>query len=190
MIMRPKTTLTIPDMATQPHPRDEGMMEVNRIRVIPEKISAKASSKVSGVAASSGLRIAKAPAAPYKIALRASRLIPLLGGTRRAVPSCAKAPISMAMPTPYTDTVPVGGRLRNANAPRTINATPRTMNQAHSERVSRSSASVLMRDGVVSLFMRNHEPVGSGAMRQDRRHLLLFDRIKCHCADTAAERCA
>ena len=86
MNVRPEGTLTIPDAATQLHPGNDGMTEVNRMRIIPEKISAKASSKVSGVAANLGLRMAKTPAAPYKIALRTRRPMPLQPGTKSVVP--------------------------------------------------------------------------------------------------------
>ena len=43
MITRPaRSTVTKPDAATQPHPGNDGMTEVNRMRIIPEKISAEA----------------------------------------------------------------------------------------------------------------------------------------------------
>ena len=74
--MRPARTLTRPDAATQTHPGNGGITEVNRMRIIPETIRAKASKAVGGVAASLGLTIAKMPAAPYKIALRTRRPIP------------------------------------------------------------------------------------------------------------------
>src|SRR5215470_14597235 len=126
MNMRPQTTLPKPDTANEPHPGNDGMTEVNRMRVIPERINAEASSKVSDVAVSAGLTTAKIPAAPYRIALRATRPTPYQQQTRNVVARCTNAPNSIRMPTVYTDTVLAGGRLRNASMPKTMSAAPGT----------------------------------------------------------------